>query len=204
MVFQTLCHQLRKLLPSQQMAQAKKRVKKAKKAAATSWLSQKASVEEMKQEYVAHVTVFEFFKESDATACGLLNQTRNHKFIGAINIMDAILPPLAILSRAFQFGELSFDAILSATSACIAKLDNVVNEKDQILAQLNPDMEEDGKFGMTKLSPNDVATQFPSDLCVSHVWNLKNITNRFPNIPLIVTFSSFNLVAVSKEFSIVP
>jgi len=70
------------------MVQAKKRVKKAKKAAATSWLSRKASVEEMKQEYVAHVTVFEFFKELDATACGLLTQTRNHKFIGAINIMD--------------------------------------------------------------------------------------------------------------------
>lgn len=76
--------ELLKLLPTWQMAQAKKRVKKAKKAAATRWLSHKASVESMKQEFVAHITVFDLFKESDATACGLLTRTRNHKFIGAI------------------------------------------------------------------------------------------------------------------------
>ena len=156
--------ELLKLLPTEQMAQAKKRVKKAKKAAATRWLSHKASVESMKQEFVAHITVFDFFKESDATACGLLTQTRNHKFIGAIYIMDAVLPPLAILSKAFQFGELSFDAIPSAISACIAKLDKVVSEKDEILAQLSQDMEENGKFGMIELSPNDVTTQFQSQL----------------------------------------
>ena len=132
---------------------------------------------------MVHITVFDFFKESDATACGLLTQTRNHKLIGAIYIMDAVLPPLAILSKAFQFGELSFDAIPSAISACIAKLDKVVSEKDEILAQLSQDMEENGKFGMIELSPNDATMQFLSRLCVSYVENLKNISSRFTNIP---------------------
>ena len=194
--------ELLKLLPTEQMAQAKKRVKKAKKAAATRWLSHKASVESMKQEFVAHITVFDFFKESDATACGLLTQTRNHKFIGAIYIMDAVLPPLAILSKAFQFGELSFDAIPSAISACIAKLDKVVSEKDEILAQLSQDMEENGKFGMIELSPNDVTTQFLRCLGISYVQNLKkNISSRFPNIPLIAAFSIFNPEAIPERNS---
>ncbi|CAH3107136.1 unnamed protein product [Pocillopora meandrina] len=165
-------------------------------------LSHKASVESMKQEFVAHITVFDFFKESDATACGLLTQTRNHKFIGAIYIMDAVLPPLAILSKAFQFGEISFDAIPSAISACIAKLDKVVSEKDEILSQLSQDMEENGKFGMIELSPNDATTQFLSRLCVSYVENLKkNISSRFPNIPLIAAFSIFNPEAIPERNS---
>ena len=151
---------------------------------------------------MVHITVFDFFKESDATACGLLTQTRHHKFIGAIYIMDAVLPPLAILSKAFQFGELSFDAIPSAISACIAKLDKVVSEKDEILAQLSQDMEENGKFGMIELSPNDVTTQFQSRLCVSYVENLKkNISSRFPNIPLIAAFSIFNPEAIPERNS---
>ena len=159
-------------------------------------------MQSMKQEFVAHITVFDFFKESDATACGLLTQTRNHKFIGAIYIMDAVLPLLAILSKAFQFGELSFDAIPSAISACIAKLDKVVSEKDEILAQLSQDMEENGKFGMIELSPNDVTTQFQSRLCVSYVENLKkNISSRFPNIPLIAAFSIFNPEAIPERNS---
>lgn len=94
------------LLPTKQIAQAKKRLKKAKKAAATRWLSHKASVEAMKQEFVAHITVFDFFKESDATACCLWTQSRNHEFIGGIYIMAAVFPPLAILSKAFQLGNL--------------------------------------------------------------------------------------------------
>ena len=193
---------LLKLLPTEQMAQAKKRVKKARKAAATRWLSHKASVESMKQEFVAHITVLDFFKESDATACGLLTQTRNHKSIGAIYTMDAVLPPLAILSKAFQFGELSFDAISSAISACIAKLDKVVSEKDEILARLSKDMEENGKFGMIELSPNDATTQFLSCLCVSYVENLKkDISSRFPNIPLIAAFSIFNPEAIPERNS---
>lgn len=151
---------------------------------------------------MVHITVFDFFKESDATACGLLTQTRDHKFIGAIYIMDAVLPPLAILSKAFQFGELSFDAIPSAISACIAKLDKVVSEKDEILAQLSQDMEENGKFGMIELSPNDVTTQFLSCLGISYVQNLKkNISSRFPNIPLIAAFSIFNPEAIPERNS---
>lgn len=71
------------------------------------------------------VTFAKYVHESHAIACGLLTKTWNHKFIGAIYNMDAVLPPLAIHRKAFQFGELSFDTIPSAISACIAKLEKL-------------------------------------------------------------------------------
>lgn len=73
-----------------------------------------------------------------------------------------------------------------------------MSEKDEILAQLSQDMEENGKFGMIQLSPNDATTQFLSRLCVSYVENLKKNIRRFPNIPLIAAFSIFNPEAIPK------
>lgn len=79
-----LVMELLKFLQSEQMEQARQRVKKANKAAATRRLSHKALVEAMKQEYAVHITVLDFFNKSDATACALLTHTQNHKFSGAI------------------------------------------------------------------------------------------------------------------------
>lgn len=73
-----------------------------------------------------------------------------------------------------------------------------MSEKDEILAQLSQDMEENGKFGMIQLSPNDATTQFLSRLCVSYVENLKKNIRHFPNIPLIAAFSIFNPEAILK------
>ena len=76
-----------------------------------------------------------------------------------------------------------------------------MSEKDEILAQLSQDMEENGKFGMIELSPNDATTQFLSRLCVSYVENLKKNIRRFPNIPLIAAFSIFNPEAIPERNS---
>lgn len=75
-----------------------------------------------------------------------------------------------------------------------------MSEKDEILAQLSRDMEENGKFGMIELSPNYATRQFLSRLCTSYVENLKKNTSiRFPNIPLIAAFSIFNPDAIPKR-----
>ena len=61
-------------------------------------------------------------------------------------------------------------------------------------------MEENGKFGMIKLSPNNATTQFLSCLCAFYVENLKkNICTHFPNIPLIPAFSIFNPEAIPER-----
>ena len=61
--------ELLNLLPKEQLSQAKKQMKKAKKAVASRWLSFDESVRAMVQEFITHLQVFEFFKENDATAC---------------------------------------------------------------------------------------------------------------------------------------
>ena len=62
-------------------------------------------------------------------------------------------------------------------------------------------MEENGKFGMIELSPNDATMQFLSRLCVSYVENLKKNIRRFPNIPLIAAFLIFNPEAIPERNS---
>ena len=90
-----LCRgELLNLLPMEKLSQAKKHMKKAKKADASRWLSFHKSAAAM-----AHLQTFEFFKEDDATACGLLMQTRCHKFIGTLCILKEIVTHLAFFSK---------------------------------------------------------------------------------------------------------
>lgn len=91
------------LLPKDQLSLAKKHMKKAKKAVASRWLSFDESVRAMVQEFIAHLQTFEFFKESDATASGLLTLTRSHRFIGTLYILKEILTHLAVLSKTPQY-----------------------------------------------------------------------------------------------------
>ena len=186
--------ELLNLVPKEQLSQAKKQMKKAKKAVASRWLSFDESVRAMVQEFITHLHVFEFFKENDATACGLLTQTRNHKFIGTLYILKEILQNLAVLSKTLQQGELSFAGLPSAVSYCLAKLDDVLRRKDEILATLSVDLSEDGKFGLAGIQITEASTNFLSDLITNYVAKLKeNIIARFPSLPLVQAFSIFDL-----------
>ena len=186
--------QLLNLLPKEQLSEAKKHMKKAKKAVASRWLSFDASVGAMIQEFIAHLQTFEFFKEEDATACGLLTQTRCHKFIGAIYILKEVLAPLAVLSKTLQQGELSFAGLPPAVSYCLAKLDDVLKRKDVILATLSDDLAENGKFGLAGIQITEASTTFLGGLLTIYVAKLKeNISARFPSLPLVQAFSIFDL-----------
>ena len=62
-------------------------------------------------------------------------------------------------------------------------------------------MESNEKFGMIELLPSE-ATRFLSNLCVSYMENLKkNISHRFPDIPLIASLSIFNPMVVPERNS---
>ena len=186
--------ELLNLLPKEQLSQAKKQMKKAKKAVASRWLSFDESVRAMVQEFITHLQVFEFFKENDTTTCGLLTQTRNHKFIGTLYILKEILQNLAVLSKTLQQGELSFAGLPSAVSYCLVKLDDVLRRKDEILATLSVDLSEDGKFGLPGIQVTEASINFLSDLITNYVAKLKeNITARFPSLPLVQAFSIFDL-----------
>ena len=186
--------QLLNLLPKEQLSEAKKHMKKAKKAVASCWLSFDVSVGAMIQEFIAHLQTFEFFKEEDATACGLLTQTRCHKFIGAIYILKEVLAPLAVLSKTLQQGELSFADLPPAVSYCLAKLDDVLKRKDVILATLSDDLAENGKFGLAGIQITEASTTVLGGLLTTYVAKLReNISARFPSLPLVQAFSIFDL-----------
>ena len=182
--------ELLNLLPKEQLSQANKQMKKAKKAVASRWLSFDKSVRAMVQEFITHLQVFEIFKENDATACGLLMQTRNRKFIGTLYILKEILQNLAVLSKTLQQGELSFAGLPSAVSYCLAKLNDVLRRKDEILATLSVDLSEDEKLGLAGIQITEASINFLSDLITNYVAKLKqNITARFPSLPLVQAFS---------------
>ena len=71
--------------------------------------------------------------------------------------MDDILSPLVIHRKAFQFGELSFDSTPSDNCPCIAMLDNIVSDKDQMLAQLNWDTEQNSRSSVHFLKKNIIS-----------------------------------------------
>ena len=185
------------LLPKDQLCQAKKHMKKAKKAVASRWFSFDESVRAMVQEFIAHLQTFEYFTESDATASGLLTQTRSHKFFGTLYILKEILTHLAVLSKTLQHGELCFAGLPSAVSYCLAKLDDVLKRKDEILRTLSVDLSENGKLALAGIEVTPASTMFLNDLITSYVAKLKeNIAARFPSLPLVQAFSFFDLQAL--------
>lgn len=169
------------LLPKDQLSQAKKHTKKAKEAVASCWLSFDESVKTMVQEFIAHLQTFEFFQESDATASGLLTQTRSHKFIST-------------LYKTLQHRE----GLPSAVSYCLAKLDDVLRRKDELLTMLSVDLSENGKLALAGIAITAASTTFLSNLITSYVTKLKeNILARFPSLPLVKAFSIFDLQLLS-------
>ena len=106
-----------------------------------------------------HLQIFEFSKENAATACGLLMQTRCHKFIATLCILKEIFTHFAVLSKTLQHGEPSSAALLSAVSYCLAKLG-----KEEILATPSDDLAENGKFGLVRVQITEASTNFLSGL----------------------------------------
>ena len=111
-----------------------------------------------------HLQIFEFSKENAATACGLLMQTRCHKFIATLCILKEIFTHFAVLSKTLQNGEPSSAALLSAVSYCLAKLDDILRRKDEILATPSDDLAENGKFGLVRVQITEASTNFLSGL----------------------------------------
>ena len=91
-------------------------------------------------------------RKDDATVCSPLMQTRCHKFIATLCILNEILTHSEVLRKTLQHRELIFPALLSAVSYCHAKLDDILRRKDKILVTLGDDQAENDKF--TEASTN--------------------------------------------------
>ena len=118
----------------------KRVVKRLKKACRTRWLSLEASVKAVKDDYEAVLQTLSKFENTDATASGLLKKMRSLKFIGAIYILNTLLPILGDLSRRFQKGSVSFAAILPAINMTKDSLQSVL-ENDTPMENLRQDID---------------------------------------------------------------
>lgn len=88
-------------------------LRRLKKACTTRWLSFENSVSSLKKEYHSVLLTLQMFLD-DAAATGLLSKLRQEKFLGAVYILNEILPKLATLSRTLQYGKMNFSQIQPA------------------------------------------------------------------------------------------
>ena len=100
--------------------------KKLKKACQTRWLSFHAATSALFDDYLAALQTLGQLKYEDAVACGLLSKLKTAKFIGAIYILNAVLPILSSLSKTFQKGARNFSHINPFIDYTLDKLSEII------------------------------------------------------------------------------
>ena len=122
----------------------KKVFKKLKKACKTRWLSFNNSVASLFEDLPAVMLALSSLPESDAMAYGLLQNTKNAKFIAALYILHSVLPHLAYLSMAFQKVKVNFGHIEPALQCTKDALEEL--KTGQMLQKLKTDLTLEGKL----------------------------------------------------------
>lgn len=178
-------------------AAKKKVLRKVRKSCRTRWLSLDHSVEGVYLDFVPLMQTLQHFSEADAIAAGLLSKMRTPKFIGAIYILNQVLPVLTTLSKTFQKGTINFARITPAIKATQSALDRIV-EADTVITQMQADLAEGGRLSLCGVNPTPYQYREVTNLLIKYVQSLKqNIDNRFQAaLPVVSSFSVFDPLAV--------
>ena len=129
-------------------------------------------------DYLAVLQTLGQLKDDDAVACGLLSKVKTAKFIGAIYILNAVLPILSSLSKTFQKGTINFSYIKPSIDYTISKLNEVMQAKSPILDLKDPLPE--GRLNLSEVRPTPAMEEQLSSLLIKYVRSLKeNIHRRF-------------------------
>ena len=174
---------------------AKKKV--LRKSCRTRWLSLDRSVEGVYLDFVPLTQTLQHFSEADAVAAGLLSKMRTPKFIGAIYVLNQVLPVLTTLSKTFQKETINFARITPAIKATQSALDRIV-EAQTVITQMQADLAEDGRLFLCGVNPTPYQYREVTNLLIKYVQSLKqNIDNRFQAaLPVVSSFSVFDPLAV--------
>ena len=166
--------------------------KRLKKACQTRWLSFDASVTAALQSYEA--ILLSLREINDATAIGLISKLKSVKFLGALYILNAILPVLSCLSRQFQAGNFHFSMIRPAVNRAISTLTNL-KTTNQPLDKLPADIDSFTNISDDLKLCNDTGKQLET-LLVKYVDALtSNIKDRLGSSPdVIEAFAIFDLL----------
>ena len=172
-------------------------LRKVRKSCRTRWLSLDRSVEGVYLDFVPHMQTLQHFSETDAVDAGLLSKMRTPKFIGAIYILNQVLPALSTLSKTFQKGTVNFARIKPAIKATQSAFDRVV-EDNTVITQMQADLAEDGRLSLCGMNPTPYQYREVTCLLSKYVVSLKkNIDHRFQEaLPVVSSFSIFDPLAV--------
>ena len=176
--------------------------KKLKKACQTRWLSFYAATAALFEDYLAVLQTLRQLKDDDAIACGLLSKVKTAKFIGAIYILNAVLPILSSLSKTFQKGTINFSHIKPSIDYTLAKLNEVMQAKSPIL-DLKDLLPDSGRLQLSEVSLTPAMEEQLFNLLAKYVRSLKeNIHRRFDNaLPVVSAFFIFDPLAVPNPGS---
>lgn len=153
-------------------------------------------------DYLAVLQTLRQLKDEDAVACGLLSKVKTAKFIGAIYILNAVLPILSSLSKTFQKGTINFSHIKPSIDYTHDKLSEIVQAKSPIL-DLKRDLLPEGRLNISDVSLTPAMEEQLSNLLINYVRSLKvNIHRRFDDaLPVVSAFSIFDPLAVPNPGS---
>ena len=171
--------------------------KKVQKACRTWWLSTSNGVYE---DFVPIIQAINLADEKDGLATYLLSKIKSFKFIGLVYILKAVLPELAVLSRVFQRGTVTFGHILPAITYTTDKLTKIAQDKTPI-TQVQVDVQESGQLGTCEFQSNDHEIQVLRNLLMKYTQALKeNIDSCFKDVmPVVCAFSIFNANAIPNR-----
>ena len=178
----------------------KKVGKLLKRACKTRWLSFEASIVAVFEDYIPVLQTLNKL-ESDATAFGLLKKMNKVLFLGLVYILYFVLPILARVSRIFQKGFVSF-AIIGPTLESAKFELNSLAEDNKPIKLLETELASGGRLGTLEIEITDHAKGQLENKVKNYVLEQsKNFDRRFPDVPLLQSFSIFDPTAVPDKLS---
>lgn len=179
---------------------------KVQKACRTRWLSTGNSISSVARNFVALMQTLRQFKETDATAHGLLTRMNNVKFLGTVLLLNNILPHLNALSRLFQKDHTCYASIKPSLEYTKAAIQSKREEYD-IIQDLEEKISPTGMYSdlEMELSLQNSARGFLTSLQRDYTCALEeNLDSRFVEAPILKAFGIFDPTAIpgklEKEF----
>ena len=166
------------------------------------WLSHDKAVNHLRQCFksVLQSLEKEATERNNAEAAGLLTFIRSYRFVAALYMFSDILPPLALLSRAFQRKDVSFTVVkplVQGTKATIDALLLTPGAHFQNLPVVLTELRDD--YGFQHPSDHQVE-DFKKNVHDQYLETLSNhISRRFPDMELLEAFAIFDPSTIPQD-----
>ena len=167
--------------PAKQKKLSKSLAVKIQKACRTRWLSTGQSVSSICRNLVALMQTLRQFKDDDATAQGLLQRMNNTKFVGAMLLMNAVLPHLNTLSKLFQKDDTCYTSIRPALESTKSRIAEIRSSLD-LVSELQTATQAGGDYASLdlELKEDGQVETFLKKLVVNYTTALeRNLDRRF-------------------------